>query len=184
MSLKTLLEGKKATILEKWFDLVLEVYPAETQRFLKKQKSRFANPVAHEISLGLEGILDQLLRGGKPTEVSPLLDRIVRIRAVQELAPSQALAFIFDLRRLLREELADKAWEGKISEEMMSLEREIDQLALLSLDIYMKCREEIFELRVAEVKNRVGKLLERANLLGSIPEHEGEHKAVTDKSLS
>jgi hypothetical protein len=184
MSLEKLLEEKKSSILERWFESILETYPTDTRRFLSKKKNRFANPVAHEISKGIEGIYDQILSGANADEISPFLDKVIRIRAVQDLSPSEALAFIFDLKKLLREELAENIHEGKIAEGLWGFERRIDELGLLSLDIYMKCREKLYELRVSEVKNRVGRLLERANMLCGIPENEEDPEICTTDNLT
>jgi hypothetical protein len=174
MSLEKLLQQKKSVILERWFDSILETYPTDTKRFLLKKKNRFANPVAHEISRGIEEIFDNILKGENSEDVSPFLDKIIRIRAVQDLSPSQALGFIFHLKKLIREELAENMGESRISEDVWELERKIDAMGLMSLDIYTKCREKLYELRVKEVKNRVGKLIERANMMCGIPEKEGD----------
>ena len=170
-----LLEEKKSTILDRWFDLVLETYPADTQRFLKKQKSRFGNPVAHEILQGIEGIFDQLVKGGEEEAISPFLDRIVRIRAVQEFTPAQALGFIFGLKRVIREELGGHPFPA----ELLECERRIDRLALLAFNIYVGCKEQIFQLRVDEVKNRVGALLRRAKLVCDLSETDIDNRSLT-----
>ena len=184
MSLKELLQQKKSVILERWFDSILETYPADTRRFLLKKKNRFANPVAHEISRGIEEIFNNILKGADSEDVSPFLDKIIRIRAVQDLSPSQALGFIFDLKKLIREELAENMGKSSISEELWELERKIDALGLMSLDIYTKCREKLYELRVKEVKNRVGRLIERANMMCGIPEKEGDPEVCDTDNLT
>ncbi len=174
MSLEQILEKRKSTILARWFDLILETYPPDTRQFLKKNKNRFSNPVSHEISRGIEGVFAEILSGGSSDEVSPFLDKVIRIRAVQDSSPSQALGFIFELKKLVREELADIIDERHFSEDLSKFERKVDELGLLSLDLYMKCREKLYELRVNEVKNRVGRLIERANMICGIPEKEGD----------
>jgi hypothetical protein len=184
MRLDNFLEERKSAILERWFDSILETYPADTKRFLQKQKNRFANPVAHEISEGIEEIFNNILKGANPEDVSPFLDKIIKIRAVQDFTPSQALGFIFDLKRLVREELAENMGESSISESLWELERKIDVLGLMSLDIYMKCREKLYELRVKEVKNRVGRLIERANMMCGIPEEEGDPEVCSTENLT
>lgn len=184
MSLEKFLEERKSAILERWFASILETYPTDTRQFLQKQKNRFANPVAHEISQGIEEIFNNILKGANPEDVSPFLDKIIRIRAVQDFTPSQALGFIFDLKRLVREELAENMGESSISESLWELERKIDALGLMSLDIYTKCREKLYELRVKEVKNRVGRLIERANMMGGIPEKEGDPEVGSTKNLT
>jgi hypothetical protein len=184
MSLEKFLEQRKSAILERWFDLILETYPADTRQFLKKKKNRFANPVAHEISGGIEEIFNNILKDANSEDVSPFLDKIIRIRAVQDFSPSQALGFIFELKKLIRDELAENMGESRISEDLWELERKIDAMGLMSLDIYTKCREKLYELRVKEVKNRVGRLIERANMMCGIPEKEGDPEVCSTENLT
>ena len=169
-AVRDFLSGKKSAILERWFDAVLETYPSDTLGFLKNKKMQFANPVGYTISQGLESILDELLRDREPDldKISPALDGIIRIRAVQDLSPSQALVFIFRLKRVLREELEGAGFTG--SEEAEALESRIDAIALISFDLYIKCREKIYDLKANELRNMTFRLLRKANLVCEIPE--------------
>lgn len=160
---------KKSAILERWFDKVIETYPADASGFLKNKKRQFANPVGYTLSRGLENLLDLLLEEGEMDfeKISPVLDGIIRIRAVQDLAPSQALAFVFHLKKVIREELGR---ETAPSEETAALESRIDALALISFDLYMKCREKIYDLKANELRNMTFRLLQKANLVCEIPD--------------
>lgn len=185
MDLKNRLLEKKFTILKKWFDVIVETYPSETANFLKNQKNRFTNPVGYTIYEGIEHIFEELLNGIDSDRISPFLENIIRIRAIENLTPSQAIAFLFFLKKVIREELKggpllnqvqDHSGQGKeLSEELLALDSQIDKLALLSFDIYMKCREKIYELKANEVKNMTYRLLKRANLV-SVPQEEKDKK--------
>ncbi len=170
MNLNKSLLQKKTIILDRWLDLIVETYPADTRRFLKKQKDRFANPVGTTISREIENLYEELLQGIDPDRVSPILDRIIRIRAIQDFSPSHAVAFIFLLRRVIREELKNEIRENRLFDELLVIESGIDDLALLAFDIYMKCREKIYEIRANESKNHVSMLLQRAGLICEVPE--------------
>jgi hypothetical protein len=50
------------------------------------------------------------------------------------------------------------------------LKKRIDAAALLAFDVYSQCRQQIYDIRVKEVRNEYGRLLERANLIKEIPE--------------
>lgn len=164
--MQEILSRKKTAVLERWFHLITETYPAETARFLRREKNRFANPVGHTIYQGIEGIYDELLRGMDPGRVISCLESIAKIRAVQDFSPSRATAFIFLLKKAMREELAGEIRESRMHvEELLNLESKVDDLALLSFDIYVECRERICEIRINEVKNRTARLLQRANLM-------------------
>jgi hypothetical protein len=163
-----ILSRKKGAILQKWYERVLGTYPAETARFLREEEDRFANPVGTTIYQGLEGLLEEILAGMDAARVRACVDSIIRIRAVQDFSPSRAVAFIFELKHVLKEELAGEIRENGLSLE--EVEARLEALALLAFDIYMQCREQLWELRVGEIKNRTTRLLKRANLNINFPE--------------
>jgi hypothetical protein len=174
MKLESLLAQKQYTILERWFDIIVDTYRADGQKFLRNQKDRFDNPVAYEFHQGIEGIYEALLHGMDRDKVSSFLDRIVSIRAIQDLSPSRAIAFIFLLKTVIRRELESEIRERQISEELSELESRIDGLALLCFEIYMKRREKLYEIRANEAKTRVSALLRKAGLLSDLEEEPSE----------
>ena len=166
MNLKDLLAEKKSAIVKKWFDAVVETYPGDTSGFLKKHAAQFTNPVGFTFAQGMEGLFDALLAGLIPDKVSAFLDGIVRIRAVQDFAPSQAVSFIFVLRGVVRGELKNELLENRFSEELAAFDSAVDDLALFAFDIYMKCREKIYDLKAQEARNATFRLLQQAKLIG------------------
>ena len=165
MSIDKLLKEKKTKIIKKWRDAIIKSYPEDGQGFLKREKSQFANPVGLTISTEIETLYDEIIKGENTEKISSCLDSIIRIRAVQDFKPSQAVAFVLQLKQIIREELGDG-----LADEMRILDKKIDEVTLLAFDVYSACRQKISEIRVKEVKNQVGKLLERANLIVEIPE--------------
>nr|HID59584.1 hypothetical protein [Desulfobacterales bacterium] len=175
MNIENILSQRRATILNKWIDLILETYPVEAAEFFKRKKDRFANPVGYTIFHEIEALYEELLRGATESDkVSQLLDRIVKIRAVQDFSPSQAIGFVFLLKKVIRKELEDEILEEKIAEDLLEFESRLDELALLSFDIYMKCREKIYEIKTNEVKKQLFRLLERSGMVYKIPDPDQE----------
>ncbi len=168
MELRDLLQDRREVILRRWFDVIIKTYPEETSRFLQKEKDQFANPVGHAISEGISGVYEQLFGEIQPEEVTPFLDRVIRIRAIQEFTPSQAIGFMFLLKDVIRQELGEEIQKAGIAKQLVEIESKIDKLALMAFDIYMQCREKIYELKATEMRNMTYKLLERANLLKEI----------------
>jgi hypothetical protein len=183
MKLKDLLHQKRSTILKRWFDLVLKSYPAETALFLKNKKNKFANPVGSIIFDGIENIFDEILQGIDSKRVSPFLDNIIRVRAVQDFLPSQAIAFVFLLKDVIRQELSREIRHDGIAEELFQLESQIDNLAKLSFDIFMQCREKIYDLKAMELNNQTYSLLKRAKLIIDLEEQESCPKGDNSKNL-
>lgn len=172
MKLKSLLYEKRSAILKRWFDLILESYPAGTAQFFKNKKNRFSNPVGYTISQGVESLFDEILQGIDTEKVSLFLDNVIRVRAIQDFTPSKAVSFIFLLKKVLRKELEREIGENGIAEELFVIESRIDDLALLAFDIFMKCREKIYELKAMELNNQTYSLLKRAKLIVDLEEQE------------
>jgi len=173
MNLKHLLKEKRSPIVKKWCEAVLATYPEQSQKFLRNQKDGIANPIGSTISQGLESIFDELLNDPESDEISLFLDNIIRVRAIQDFSPSQAVSFMFQLKGIAREELQTEVGQEEISEELLSFEAEIDGLAMRCFDIYTGCREKIFEIRVNEVRNQSARLLKMAGLVCEISDKQG-----------
>lgn len=173
MPLKKLLEKNKTALQKKWFDSVAKTYPLDTSRFLKKNKDFFANPVGGNLSKGLVAILDELIKGPDRERVITYLDPIIRVRAIQDFSPSQAVAFVASLKDIVREALKkDLRRDDKIGSQLMQFERTVDELQLLAFDIYVGCRERIYDLKANEEKNKVFKAFKRAGLITDISDEE------------
>ncbi|MFH1950628.1 MAG: RsbRD N-terminal domain-containing protein [Pseudomonadota bacterium] len=164
-NLDNLLSDKRSKIIKKWRGVIIETYPKDAQSFFKREKSQFANPVGLTIGQEIETLYDEVIKGDDIEKISSSLDNIIRIRAVQDFKPSQAVGFVLQLKQIIREELG----KGHLGE-MHELESRIDDVALLAFDVYSRCRQTLFDIRVKEVRGQVGRLLERANLISEIPE--------------
>jgi hypothetical protein len=159
MNLLSLLAERKASLTDRWLQRLFESYPPVTAIFLKKEKDRFDNPVGSQTAEGLRRIVDALVQEMDRDQVLAALDEVIRIRALQNFSPSQALAFIFLLKNVIREELAAELKDGQFSQELQEVESRIDGMALLSFEVYTQRREKLYEIRVTEVKNRVSGFL-------------------------
>jgi len=172
MRLGDLLAQRKNEIIQDWFDRVVETYPADTAAILKGQEDPFANPVGNMIYKSLKLLYTELLKGMDLKVIPPLLDPIIRIRAVQNFTPSKAVDFIFFLKKVVRNHLNEKINHSTIENELRLFEEKIDELSLIAFDLYMACREKIYQLKANEVKNRTFKVFERAGLAYEIPANE------------
>ena len=161
------LRERKEAVLKRWLDDTVSVYADKTAKFLLRQKDPFANPVGNTLREGTTSILDVLLGNGKPEEARPHLEDILRVRAIQDLSPSTAVLFLFRLKRVLREELGKTATKPGNATELAELDIAVDSMALVAFDVYMQCREEVFDLRVNEVKRGVS-LLQRRFGMGEL----------------
>jgi hypothetical protein len=114
----------------------------------------------------------------------PVLDGIVRIRAVQDFTAGQAVAFIFLLKRVIREELKGEVRVQPGGDGLAAVEERIDEMALLAFDLFMKCRERIYEIRVNEAKRRLGLWLKRQAVAGRTGESENRGNGDANPAIA
>ncbi len=154
MNLEKLLAKKRDRIVDKWINSIQESYPSETVEFFRHQRNRFANPLGASISETMGPLFDELLNGNNQQNMFSLLDKIVRIRAVQDFPPSGAVAVVFLLKKIIRDEMKKDIDTDGFFEDLLEFESRIDYCVLLAFDVYMKCRETIWENKLDDFKKR------------------------------
>lgn len=167
MTLLHILEAEKHAIVDRWFALILSTYPADAAQFFRS-KSSFTNPVGQSISQGIDDIFDGLLTGAEPETFRPFLDSIIRIRAVQDFTASQAVIFIFHLKTAIRERCLGRIRAEGMLQDLLLMESRIDELAIMAFDIFMRCREKLYDLKANELKDRTLWLLKRTGFLTEV----------------
>jgi len=173
-NLVAILEAKKPAIVKRWFELVVNSYPADTAAFLKRQKDQFANPVGHTTKKGLEAVYDEVVSGMDRETIISFLDPIIRIRAVQDFTPSRAVGFTLDLKRVIRETLKKELKSPQTVSGLAEIDTHIDRLCLIGFDIFIGCREAIYRLKVDTERKKIYSAFSRAGLVAEIPENGSE----------
>jgi len=161
MHLSDGLKDRRGAIVNRWKALALAVYPERGARFIARERDRFQNPVGHVLDESLGILYDGLLTHDPAEEMRRALDGIVRIRAVQDLPASEAVGFVFLLKRAIRDVLGAADAGPSRDDGLSELHERIDRLALEAFDLFVQCREKIYDLRVREIRGRTSTLLER-----------------------
>lgn len=149
-----LLMQKKGPVVEEWILKIQKTYPSETAEFLKKESNRFANPIGSSIQESVWALYDEIIKPTQREKAVKLLDTLIRPRAVQDFVPSTALSVIFSLKEALREKAGEKIIKEGMVEGLLEVESRIDQLALAAFDIYMQCRERVWEVKHQDLMER------------------------------
>ncbi len=152
MALEQLLVQNREPILKRWRNLILDTYPPDGSVFFGQEKDRFANPVGTIITEGIEGLYNNLIGQADSDMLSKCLDSIIRVRAVQDFSPSGALTIFPLLKKSVREYLGREILESHLFDELLELESRIDEVMLLAIDIYVKCRQQVHDIRIRELK--------------------------------
>lgn len=180
MSIEILLASKKKAIVQKWIDQVLDSYGSPD--FFKKQKDRFANPIGSTISNGLQNLYAILVEEKELGEAAKPLEEIIKIRAVQEFSPSNAVFFVYILKNIVREELSKEKNREEVLETLSVLDSRIDEIALMAFDFYMDCRERLHQIRVNEVLSGRSALTDGTKCVSAMLKKNQEESADNNQS--
>ncbi len=162
------LRRRRETVIQNWLQRTIETYPEQISRFLQREKDPFRNPVGQALKEGIPALFDELVGEMNVERMTPPLLGIVRVRAVQDFTASEAVAFVLLLKPIVRGEVGGSAG----AEDLAAVDERIDRVVLLAFDLFMKCREKIYEIKADEARRRVY-LLERAHAMSDGPEEEG-----------
>ena len=140
------MDTARQPILDDWLARIANSYPAQTARFLLNERDPFRNPVGSTFKENLPPLIDAVFGETDTAAAGPPLESMMRMRAVQDFTPGQAVGFLFLLKKVIRERLRPRG------DEQVILENRIDELALAAFDLYVKCREQINEIKLNEAR--------------------------------
>jgi hypothetical protein len=161
--LDDLMRARKDAVVQRWVREVLAAYPEDAAALFQREQDPFANPLGHSMREGIGGLLDAVVGDMDPDKLRKHLDSIIRIRAVQQFAPSQALSFLFTLKPILGDVFPEAKADLGLARGLEMIDNRIDQVALMAFDLYTECREEVSKLRINEVKRQVTWVIEKMN---------------------
>ena len=151
MSTEDIISTRREQAIQKWTEAVFAMYPFETTGFIRTQTDRFANPVGYATRAAAAAIYDAAT--GQDVEISEVQDAVadlIRIRAVQDLQPEQAVGVIFLFKPVLRDLLLVDMMAAGDFQSFLDMEARLDSLALLAFNVYLADREKVYAERVAE----------------------------------
>lgn len=168
MNWETVIRMHAVSIADHWSGLILATYPSDAARLMSTQTDPFANPVGGTVRRATRIILNKGMDPDEP-EVLDALHDIIRIRAVQEFSPSQAVGVVFLLKRSIREAFGNGA-SPLGPADLTDLDSKVDAMALRAFDFYAEDRERIAQIRVRESHRMVRRLLQRAGIVLEEPD--------------
>ncbi len=134
-----------AAVAERWIERTIDSYPAAARSSLIAVTNPFRNPAGYALKENLSTLAREVLGTMDMDAIGPAIDSLVRLRAVQDFTPSDALRFMVDLRTVIAEVAGSVA---------PSLDSRIDQLTRMAFERYTACREQIARLREKELRFR------------------------------
>ncbi|MBU8849311.1 MAG: RsbRD N-terminal domain-containing protein [Desulfobacterales bacterium] len=164
MSLKQILKKNKSAFIKQWFRATIDTYPVQSAKVLGKDSNRFDNPVGAATRETIEDVFDLIIEDFNQEMLEKALDPVIRIRAVQAFCASEAVSFVFALKKIGENILDDNL--------IREFDKLVDEIALAAFNKLMKCKEEIFLLKATESKRRIHRAFERAGLVTELSEED------------
>jgi hypothetical protein len=147
--------AERERILEEWRIAVFATYPLDAGGFVRTREDRFGNPAGHAVREALAGMYDAV--SGNPVSEGDLrlsLEMFIKLRAVQDFTPVQALGVIYLLKPLWRKRLLPACLREGMLDAFLDAESRLDSAALIAFDIYTASRIRIFEERIGEIRRQ------------------------------
>ena len=164
MDLKQILKKNKKLFIKKWFQATINTYPAQSAKVMGKDSNRFDNPVGAATHETIEDVFNLIIGDFNREILEKTLDPVIRIRAVQAFSASEAVSFVFSLKKIGEDILDDSL--------IREFDKLVDEIALAAFNKLMKCKEEIFLLKATESKRRIHRAFERAGLVTELTEED------------
>ena len=136
--------SKLDSIVDSWFVKAIEIYPETARSGMMQTGDRFRNPVATTLRESLEILARELSGGMECSAVTSAVDTIVRVRAVQECKPEDAVGFPAQLRKIIREQQLESLFPD--------MEQRLDALSQAASHQYALCKKDIARVRAREAQ--------------------------------
>ena len=151
MKLEEAFRNYREKIVSKWVDYTLSTYG--TSSFFKKERDKFSNPVGANTKEALNRLFVLLAENEDSKEFETPLEQIMKIRAIQDFTASQAVAPLHAVKHITRDVFSkDKECENLIAE-LYDFEFAVDLMVLTAFDLYMRNRERLYQVRIAEIQS-------------------------------
>ncbi|CFX70849.1 RsbT co-antagonist protein RsbRD, N-terminal domain [Syntrophomonas zehnderi OL-4] len=157
LSIYTAISEKKPKILSKWQASASTSHAKQDPLIVNTKKGRFTNPMAYIIEKNAEEIFEWLIKPDDNLDLLTPLQEICKLRAIQDFKPAEALKFIFTLKQIIRDELAEGDQTNNWSIEIWDVDKRIDEIGLHAFDIYSDCQAKIYEIKMNEIKRLYGR---------------------------
>ena len=151
MDISEALKNHREKIVNRWVEYTLSTY--KSSAFFLKEKDQFANPVGGNIRQALEKLFVLLAGNADSKEFVAPLEQIMHIRSVQEFTASQAVAPLHAVKHITREVISADKQSCQLVNDLYDFEFAVDLAVLAAFDIYMQCRERLYQVRIREIKS-------------------------------
>ena len=140
------------------------MYPEEGRKKIGAKTDQFANPMKHTYLGAIDKLISYLAGSEEFKDHEVYLAEMIQVTAIQAMAPSEALAFIPKFKITARELFKDLE-----ASEFTKLDAQLDALLLDAINVYVRCRERLYEVKLAELKRNNYMIMRQSGILKEHP---------------
>ncbi|MFW6053062.1 MAG: RsbRD N-terminal domain-containing protein [Desulfosalsimonas sp.] len=161
--------------ISKWFEALMRSYPEESAGFFKDTRDPFSNPVGAALEKGIRDLFDVVAADVFDSRAAhDALEPMIKVRSLQEFSPSEALGFIAEIKKIIKQDPAAKQQTKTEAERIDRIADNADRALLAAFDIYMDCKKHVYNLRARQARDSVRQLLVKKDLISELPEIDPE----------
>ncbi|MFP3981154.1 MAG: RsbRD N-terminal domain-containing protein [Desulfobacterales bacterium] len=166
-----IISARRQRWIGKWLDALMQTYPDESARFFKDTKDPFANPVGATMKKGITDLFDVVTAEAfDPEAAHTALEPMIRVRAIQEFTPSQAVSFVTEIKSIVHSDAGSSAQAHPQAEKLRQIADNADRALLAAFDIYVNCKKQVYQLRARQARDSVSQLLIKKGLISELPD--------------
>lgn len=154
------LKNNKQSLLNEWFEWLIDTYPEASKKYFRNTNQQFTNPVGYSLYHNLNSVFDCLIRQDfNSNEFRNALEEIIKIRFIQQsssLKEINIFEFIWD-------KIISNLPPHSAKEDIVATIELFNSFNYILFEIYSKIRARIVEIQKDEIRNRYGKIIERLN---------------------
>ncbi len=157
-------------ILLLWLNEFLKHHGIDSVAVSRTVDDKFLNPAGHIIKATTNSLFKAIM--GEDIEQEKILkdmQELMRLQAIQQLSPAQALFPLIAIKEHLYDigkELFSHSSNKIAFEQYKEMTGRVDTLMLMAFDIYTQDKEDLFRIRIKEVKNAQSQILRFAQAKG------------------
>ncbi len=149
--LKDICKENEEKLLSLWLNDFFNHHKLDDIGVSRTITDKFLNPVAYTIKASTAVLFPAIIgEDAEPENIKFHLDEILKIQAIQQLSPAQALLPLLAIKNHIYKFTNN---EAALISEFKEMTDRLDTLLLMAFDIFTQEKEKIYRIRVNELKS-------------------------------
>ncbi|MFH1049528.1 MAG: RsbRD N-terminal domain-containing protein [bacterium] len=161
MEIINYLQENRNALIAKWQQAIIDTYPEGAGKFLSVNKNQFGNPIGFTLNQELPKIYDELTGKMDNAILNLSIESIIKLRAVQDFSPSEAVGFINLLKNIVVDETQAMMTKKSFIDSYFTFEKNIEIANGIAFEKYLEMKLKLSEIKINEVRKRNQRMVDR-----------------------